>query len=102
MYRPVSRREFLSKTALATMALAGTALLGSGGVARALSLAPMDAEGHRLFINRCNVKGDSYHQALLAEAKAGLPQGLDAKTMQAALAAVTCPVCGCPVTTGAE
>lgn len=94
MIRPISRRGFLSTTALA-----GAAALWSGP-ARALTLAPMDAEGHRLYMNRCSIKGDAYHQALLAEAKAGLPPSLDAKAVQAALAGLTCPLCGCPVLSG--
>lgn len=96
MKRPISRRGFLSATALA-----GAAALWAGPT-RALTLAPMDARGHRLYMNRCSIKGDAYHLALLAEAKASLPASLDAKAAQAALAGLTCPLCGCPVIAGTD
>jgi len=94
MYRHLSRRGFLSTTALA-----GAGLFAGARAASALTLAPMDAEAHRLFMDRCKIKGDAYHQSLLAEAKAKLSGTVSEKEMQAALAGLTCPVCGCPVAT---
>jgi hypothetical protein len=97
MNRPLSRRHFLTGTALTGSAM-GLLVARPAG---ALSIQPMDAAAHRLFMDHCSVKTDPYHQALLAEAKAELPAGMDEKAIKAALAALNCPICGCPIATGA-
>jgi hypothetical protein len=92
----VSRRRFLSTSALAG-AGAGAALL-TGKPAAAFTEKPMDAETHKLYANACGGAGaTAYHQQLLAEAKAQLPSGITDAQIEAALAKLTCPVCGCPL-----
>jgi hypothetical protein len=90
----VSRRRFLSTTALSGLG-AGAALL-AGRSAAAFTEKPMDAETHKLFANACGGAGaTAYHQELLAEAKARLPTGISDTEIEAAMAALTCPICGC-------
>jgi len=90
----VSRRRFLSTTALSGLG-AGAALL-AGRSAAAFTEKPMDAETHKLFANACGGAGaTAYHQELLAEAKARLPTGIGDTEIEAAMAALTCPICGC-------
>jgi len=86
----VSRRRFL-----ATTALAGGSLL-MAGTAGAFTVQPMDAETHKLYANACGgSEAKAYHQELLLEAKAKLPAGTSEQDIETALAALTCPVCGC-------
>ena len=90
----LSRRRFLSTTALAG-AGAGAVLL-AGKPAAAFTEKPMDAETHKLYANACGGAGaTAYHQELLAEAKAQLPSGISDAEIEAAMAALTCPICGC-------
>jgi hypothetical protein len=90
----LSRRRFLSTTALAG-AGAGAALL-AGKQAAAFTEKPMDAETHKLYANACGGAGASaYHQQLLTEARAQLPSGITDAEIETAMAALTCPVCGC-------
>lgn len=92
--RALTRRRFLARTALA--GTAGGALLVAARSASAFQVRPMDAETHALYMNRCG-GGDAsaYHRELLAEAKAKLPSTLSEQEIAAALAELTCPVCGC-------
>ncbi|HXP74520.1 MAG TPA: twin-arginine translocation signal domain-containing protein [Stellaceae bacterium] len=93
----VSRRRFLSTTALAG-ASAGAVLL-SGKSAAAFTEKPMDAETHKLYANACGgPEATAYHQQLLTDAKAQLPSGISDAEIEAAMAALTCPVCGCRLT----
>ena len=90
----LSRRRFLSTTALAG-AGAGAVLL-AGKPAAAFTEKPMDAETHKLYANACGgPDATAYHQELLAEAKAKLPSGISEAEIETAMAALTCPICGC-------
>jgi hypothetical protein len=90
----VSRRRFLSNTALSGLG-AGAALLAAKRAA-AFTQKPMDAETHKLFANACGgSEAKAYHQQLITEAKAQLPTGISDAEIEAALAALTCPICGC-------
>ena len=91
---PVSRRRFLSTTALSGLG-AGAALLAARP-ATAFTQKPMDAETHKLYANACGApEAKAYHQQLLDEAKAQLPSGTSDADIEAALSALTCPICGC-------
>jgi len=90
----LTRRRFLSTTGLAG-AGAGAALL-TGKAAAAFTQKPMDAETHKLYANACGgPDAKAYHQQILAEAKAKLPSGISDTEIESAMAALTCPVCGC-------
>ncbi len=90
----LSRRRFLSNTALSGLG-AGVALL-TGKPAAAFTQKPMDAETHKLYANACGgPEATAYHQQLLTEAKAQLPSGISEGEIEAALSALTCPICGC-------
>ena len=91
----VSRRRFLSTSALAGMG-AGALLLAGRQARAALKLSPMDAETHEAYRNACGgPEVRAYHEQLLAEARAQLAGTMSAKELDAALAALTCPICGC-------
>ena len=90
----LTRRRFLSTTALAG-AGAGAVLL-AGQQAAAFTQKPMDAETHKLYANACGGSdATAYHRQILAEAKAKLPSGISDAEIESAMAALTCPVCGC-------
>ena len=90
----LSRRRFLSTTALTGLG-AGAALL-TGKRAAAFTQKPMDAETHKLYANACGgPEAKAYHQELLAEARAQLPSGINDAEIEAAISALTCPICGC-------
>jgi len=90
----VSRRRFLSSTALGGFG-AGAALL-AGKSAAAFTEKPMDAETHKLYANACGgPDAKAYHQQLLVEAKAQLPSRTTDAQIEAAIATLTCPICGC-------
>jgi hypothetical protein len=90
----VSRRRFLSTTALTGLG-AGAALV-TGKSAAAFTQKTMDAETHKLYANACGgAEAKAYHQQLLVEAKAQLPSGISDAEIEAALSALTCPICGC-------
>ena len=90
----LSRRRFLSTTVLAG-AGAG-ALLLAGKEAAAFAVKPLDVETHKLYANACGgADAQAYHQQLLIEAKAQLPSGTSDTDIEAAMAALTCPICGC-------
>ena len=90
----LSRRRFLSTSALSGLG-AGAAML-AGKSAAAFTQKPMDAETHKLYANACGgPEAKAYHQQLLTEAKAQLPSGISEAEVETALAALTCPVCGC-------
>jgi hypothetical protein len=89
----VSRRRFLSTTALGGLG-AGAALLA--GKSAAFTEKAMDAETHKLYANACGgPEAKAYHQQLLDEAKAQLPSDISNAEIEAALSALTCPICGC-------
>ena len=90
----LTRRRFLSATALAGAGAGGVLLAGKQ--AAAFTQKPMDAETHKLYANACGgPDAKAYHQELLAEAKAKLPSGINEAQIEAAMAALTCPICGC-------
>jgi len=93
----VSRRRFLSSTALGGFG-AGAALLAAKS-ATAFTEKPMDTETHKLYANACGGSDAKiYHRQLLVEAKAQLPSGTTDSQIEAAMAALTCPICGCRLT----
>jgi hypothetical protein len=95
MTRSVSRRRFLTSSALAG-AGAGALLLPGRQAKAALKLAPMDAETHAAFKNACGGPDvRAYHEQLLADARAKLAGTMSEKEIDATLAALTCPICGC-------
>ncbi len=90
----LSRRRFLSTSALTGIGAGATLLAGRR--AAAFTEKPMDAETHKLYANACGgPEATAYHQQLLAEAKAQLPIAMTDAEVQAALFALTCPICGC-------
>jgi hypothetical protein len=90
----LSRRRFLSTTALAG-AGAG-ALLLAGKEAAAFTVKPMDAETHKLYANACGgADAQAYHHQLLVEAKAKLAGSASDAEIEAAMTALSCPICGC-------
>jgi hypothetical protein len=97
MDRFLSRRGFLT-----TSALVGTgvgALLASARSAAAFKQQPMDAETHALYLSACggaDIK--AYHARLLTEAKTKLAGTMSEPEIEAAIAQLTCPICGCPLT----
>lgn len=95
MTRSVSRRRFLTSSALAGAGV-GALLLPGGPANAALKLSPMDAETHASYKNACGgPEVRAYHDQLLAEARTKLAGTMSAKDLDAALAALTCPICGC-------
>src|SRR5712692_8822612 len=96
MGRMITRRQLLSTTVLA---LTGAAAWVAGAdPASALSLEAMNAETRRLYLSACSLKDGAYHRQLVAEVKERLAGKADEAAIEAAIAAATCPVCGCPIT----
>ena len=91
----ISRRSFFQSTALAGAGLG--ALLLRGERARAFEIRPMDAKTNEEFANVCgSPEQQAYHKQLLAEAEAKLEgQGVPHAKIGAAMAQLTCPICGC-------
>lgn len=85
-----TRRRFLLTTALA-----GTAAATLPATAFGFSLEPADAEASALYLNACSQS--SYHTQLLADARAALAGKLPDAEIDAAMAQLACPLCGCPV-----
>jgi hypothetical protein len=84
-----ARRRFL-----ASSAIFGAAALAAAK-AMAFSLDTDNAEGEKLYLSACAAQS-SYHEQLLAEVTAKL-NGKPQQEIDAAVAALTCPFCGCPV-----
>jgi hypothetical protein len=88
----LSRRRFLSTSALGGL---GAALI-AGRSATAFTQKPMDAETHKLYVTACGgPEATVYHREFLAQAKAQLPKAISNAEIEAAMAALTCPICGC-------
>lgn len=87
-----ARRRFLNSTALG-----GLGLLMGAQAARAFTEQPMNAATHKLYADRCRLANDGYHEQLAAEERARLAATLSEAQIDAALAALRCPICGCPV-----
>ncbi|HYC14122.1 MAG TPA: hypothetical protein VEC75_07725 [Stellaceae bacterium] len=95
MTRSVSRRRFLGSSALAGIG-AGAFVFAAGQAQAALKLSPMDAETHTAYRNACGgPEVRAYHDQLLEEARTKLAGTMSEKDLDAALAALTCPICGC-------
>ena len=92
--RRTTRRAFFQSTALAGAGLA--ALLVRGRRAEAFVVKPMDANTGLEFANVCgSPEQRAYHKQLLAEAEARLAGSMTQDQIEAALARLTCPICGC-------
>ncbi|HUK10575.1 MAG TPA: hypothetical protein VLX09_22075 [Stellaceae bacterium] len=92
--RSMSRRTFFQSTALAGAGLG--ALLIHDRSATAFAIKPMDAKTQEEYANVCgSPEQRAYHQQLLAEAKAKLSATMTDAEIEAALAQLTCPICGC-------
>lgn len=95
MTRSVSRRRFLTSSVLAGVG-AGALLLPGPQAKAALKLSPMDAETHAAYRNACGgPEVRVYHDQLLTEARTKLASSMSAQELDRALAALTCPICGC-------
>ncbi len=97
MAEGLSRRHLFATTALGGLG----AILGIAAArpARALTMQPMDAETKALYLNACGNRDGTYHRELVAEVKQRLAGRASDAEIEAAIAATTCPVCGCPITT---
>jgi len=91
-----ARRRFLSSTALG-----GLGLLMGASAAQAFTEQPMNAATHKLYADRCKLATDGYHEQLAAEERARLAPTLSEAQIETALAALRCPICGCPIVTAA-
>ena len=94
----VTRRRFLS-----TSALAGTgalALLLMGRAAWAFTMAPKNAAADRLYAQACGTQDSAYHRQLVADVKQQLKGRATDAQIETAIAQMTCPICGCPITMG--
>ncbi len=93
----ISRRRFLAHTALAGAGAAAILVAGQRGAA-ALTTQPMDATAHAAYLQACGgPQKAAYHRQLLDEAMAKLRGQASEAEIEAAIAQLTCPVCGCPL-----
>jgi len=89
-----ARRRFLRSTALG-----GLGLLTGARAARAFTEQPMNAATHKLYADRCRLANDGYHAQLAAAERARLGATMSPAQLETALAALRCPICGCPLVT---
>jgi len=91
----VSRRRFLLSSAI----LGAVGVAAGATKALALSVEPMDAKTEALWLSACSAPGsiNPYHRQLLADVMAAL-QGKPQAEIDAQVATLTCPLCGCHVT----
>jgi hypothetical protein len=94
----MTRRRFLSATALAGAGTVATLILTRA--AAALTLEPMSGETERLYLSACSAKDGAYHRQIVAQIKAELAGSRTDAEIEQIIAALTCPICGCPVTAG--
>ena len=87
-----ARRRFLSSTALG-----GLGLFVGAQTARAWTEQPMDVATHKLYADRCRLANDGYHEQLATEERARLAATMSEAQIETALAALRCPICGCPI-----
>jgi hypothetical protein len=96
-----ARRRFLSSTALGGLGLLVGAevvqAVAASGAARAWTVQPMNVATHKLYADRCKLATDGYHEQLAAEERTRLAGTMSEAQIDAALAALRCPICGCPV-----
>jgi hypothetical protein len=88
----MARRRFLSSTALG-----GFGLIVGAQAARAWTEQPMNVATHKLYADRCRLANDGYHEQLAAEERKQLEATMSEPQIETALAALRCPICGCPV-----
>ena len=98
MDKSITRRRFFSTTALAGSGAAG--FLATGQAARAFSVAPKNAEAERLYAEACSTKDGAFHRQLVADVKRQLQGRATDEQIETAIAQMTCPICGCPITMG--
>jgi hypothetical protein len=91
-----ARRRFLGSTALG-----GFCLLAGARTAWAFTEQPMNAATHKLYADRCRLADDGYHEQLAAAQRTRLGTTMSAAQIDAALAALRCPICGCPLVAAA-
>jgi hypothetical protein len=96
MDRMITRRQLLSTTILASTGAA--ALVAGTRLAHALSIETMNPGTQRLYLSACSAKDGTYHRQLVAEVRERLQNKVSEAEIEAAIAASTCPVCGCPIT----
>jgi|SRR5581483_3217027 len=88
------RRFFLQSTALAGVGLGAWAQ--ARGSAAAFETKRLDAKTQQEYAAACgSPEQRAYHQQLLAEAKAKLGAETSSAEVAAAMAQLTCPICGC-------
>lgn len=99
MGRLLSRRRLLATGALGSVSAAVLSL--PAGRAVAFTVQPMDAQTHALYLSACGgADARTYHAKLLADAKERLAGTMSAQEIDAALAQLTCPICGCSLAAG--
>jgi hypothetical protein len=86
----LTRRRFLASTAVIGL----VALVP--GLARAFSLETADPDAERLYLTACGGQDAETHRRIVAELRQELAGKSEAE-VEAAIAAATCPVCGCGV-----
>jgi len=91
-----ARRRFLSSTALG-----GLGLLAGAQAAWAFTEQPMNAATHKLYADRCRLANDGYHEQLAAAERTRLGATMSEAQIETALAALRCPICGCPLVAAA-
>jgi hypothetical protein len=89
--RPIGRRRLVGGAALAGLG----ALALAPGRAAAWSSGPADVETQQLYRAACT--RDAYHALLARQVRARLAGLMPAASVDHALAAMKCPVCGCPL-----
>ncbi len=87
-----TRRRFL-----ASAAFTGLGVLAGARAAGAFSQQPMTAAEHKAYRNACSGGGDPYHAQLVQQAEAEFGGRMTAAEIEQAVAAMRCPVCGCPL-----
>ena len=95
MDRMITRRRLLSTTILACGGVAS--LVAGTRPAGALTLETMNSETRRLYLSACSAQDGPYHRQLVAELRQTLQNRASEAEIEAAIAAATCPVCGCPI-----
>ena len=91
-----ARRHFLGSTALA-----GIGLLIGARAARAFTQQKMDPSVHKAWLNGCTNATDPYHAGLVQQAEAEMQSRMSDAEIQAAIAAMRCPICGCALVASA-
>ncbi|HLJ65285.1 MAG TPA: hypothetical protein VKT70_14315, partial [Stellaceae bacterium] len=80
----------------------GTALGGVGAMvvssANAFSEQPLEGPAKTLYFSACGGPDQTdYHKGLIAEVKARMGGQVSEAEIEAAIAKLTCPICGCPL-----